>query len=239
MATLRLQKLWWLHPAWLFASVIGLTVLAAAAQSEAAYQLYRTPKYLETQHVAIAGMAILFFVLGCKGGESTGRIPSSSTISVGLVRTSFRIAVLLTLFGYAVWFVMGLQQGLSLALLKGFFSIQDDSASAQLGQDVFQRIPGITTCTQFGPAAVLLGIWLHLHGERGVRWPLALHHHLGCLPCAIHQRAFGPDRVDRSHGHCPAAGANAGPASHTTGPMGNASGAGCGPGRTAAAIWRV
>ncbi|MDX1948204.1 MAG: hypothetical protein SFU86_22630 [Pirellulaceae bacterium] len=168
----RLVKLWWLQPGWLFALVVGLTMSAAGFQSDAAYRLYRTAKYLGTEHLVIAGLAIACFVLGTAVGERTASRRPVESPPHNLVRTWFRVATGLTIFGYVVWFALAVRQGLSLAALFEFFSLSNEAANFDLTEQVFQRIPGITTCTQFGPAAVLLGGWLWLHGDRSVRWPV-------------------------------------------------------------------
>src|SRR5882724_405484 len=98
------RRLWWLHPAWLFATVIGGTILVAAIQTDAAYRLYGAPKFLTAKHLLLAGAAIAVFALGRRLAEATGRIPRSTPVNVnGLVRLWFWITFALTLFGYGVW----------------------------------------------------------------------------------------------------------------------------------------
>src|SRR4051812_29377110 len=50
----RLQPLWWLGPPMLFCLVVGATMLAATWQSDAAYRLYGTPKFIAAKHLLLA-----------------------------------------------------------------------------------------------------------------------------------------------------------------------------------------
>src|SRR4051812_31313558 len=87
-----LRRLWWLHPAWLFSAVIGITMAAAYLQSDAAYERYGTPKFIGDEHLALAMAAILAFVLGRQLGEATGRVPGKTPDSVrSLVQWAFWI----------------------------------------------------------------------------------------------------------------------------------------------------
>ncbi len=61
-----LRQLWWLHPAWPFAGVVGATILAAWWQNTNAYRLYGTPKYITGEHVLLAFGAIVAFALGLR-----------------------------------------------------------------------------------------------------------------------------------------------------------------------------
>jgi hypothetical protein len=170
-----LRRLWWLGPASLFAFVIGGTMLAAAVQSDAAFRLYGAPKFIAGKHLLLAAAAIAAFAIGRRLADATGKVPAGATRSAdGVVRLWFWLAAVLTLFGYAVWLAVGVKNGFSLGTLRDFLTTDDPLLTESIRNDIFINLKGITTCTQFGVAAVPLGLWLFFRGERRVIWPVGL-----------------------------------------------------------------
>jgi oligosaccharide repeat unit polymerase len=68
---------------------------------------------------------------------------------------------------------VGVKNGFSLAVLREFLVTDDPLFGETLHQEMFNTIQGVTTCTQFGVAAVPLGVWLYFRGKRYVLWPMA------------------------------------------------------------------
>ena len=170
-----LRRLWWLDPAWLFTAIIAGTFLPAALQGSTAYRLYGTPKYIEGKHVLLAAAAIVVFVLGRALAAATGRVPRATPAeSDRVVRVWFWVTTGFTLFGYIVWVATGLKNGFSLGMLRGLLTNNDPLLADAIHEEVFVSIKGVTTCTQFGVAAVPLGLWLVFRGQRQILWPLAL-----------------------------------------------------------------
>lgn len=166
-----LRRLWWLEPATLFAGVSGGTMLAAAWQSEDAYLLYGTPKFISAWHVLLAATAIAAFALGVRLGGATGRQPRSTpSAAQRIVKVWFWAAFGLTLFGYAVWLAVGVKNGFTLGMLREFLTTDDPLVGERIRTDLFVSLPGITTCTQFGVGAVVLGLWLYFAGYRRAIW---------------------------------------------------------------------
>src|SRR4051812_9940083 len=73
-----LRRLWWLDPAWLFAAVIGCTILLAAVQSDAAFRLYGAPKFIAGKHLVLAALAVIVFALGRRLATATGSTPQAT-----------------------------------------------------------------------------------------------------------------------------------------------------------------
>ena len=162
-----LRRLWWLEPACLFAVVMGSTMLAAWAQSDSTYRLYGTPKYVEGHHVLLAASAIAVFALGRQFAMATGRVPEATPQQADrLIRFWFWLTTGLTLFGYAVWLVIAIKNGFSLGLLHEFVTTHDPVRADTMFEEMFVNVKGVTTCTQFGVAAVPLGLWLFFNGQR-------------------------------------------------------------------------
>jgi hypothetical protein len=167
---------WWLNPAWLFAAVIGGTMVAAALQSDHAYEQYGTPKYIEAYHVMLAAVAILVFAIGARLEAAISGVPQATPPkSDRVVRFWFWLSFALTLLGYTVWAAEGFRSGFSLGMLRELVTNPDLIVDDAVREEMFPTIPGVTTCTQFGMAAVLLGLWLYfVHGDRRVIWPMVL-----------------------------------------------------------------
>ena len=173
--SLPLRRLWWLDPAWPFAMIVGCTMAAAYYQSDEAYRLYRTPKYIEGWHLLLAAGAILAFTLGSRLAMATGRVPQPTPESSDrIVRRWFNVTLALTAFGYAAWLAVGMSNGFSFAIFLELLTTDDPDLADWIRQELFDTVPGLTTCTQFGAPALALGLWLYFHDHRRVLWPLLM-----------------------------------------------------------------
>jgi hypothetical protein len=173
VAHARLAPPWWLSPAALFALVVGSTMLAAAAQSDNAFRLYGAPKFVSPAHVLLTGLVIVAFAIGAKLATVTGR-PGQADVrrQLPLLEWWFWTATALTIFGYAVWLAVGLKNGFTIGTLRDFLTTDDPLLAEEIRGEIFTNLKGITTCTQFGVAAVPIGTVLLLTGIKRVRWPL-------------------------------------------------------------------
>src|SRR5881394_1483774 len=110
----RLEPLWWLAPGMLFCLVIGATMGAAAWQSDAAFRLYGTPKFIGTKHMLLAVGVIIAFGIGSRLAAVTGKQPKATPAAVdGRVQLWFWISFALTVFGYAAWLAVAMKNGFS------------------------------------------------------------------------------------------------------------------------------
>jgi oligosaccharide repeat unit polymerase len=161
-------ELWWLHPAWVFALVNGVTIAAAALMSETAYGVYGTGKFVDGEYVGLAALGIVAFAAGQWLAKSTGAAPRPSNQDVRLRLSAwFKVALGLTLLGYLVWSVGGALRGGSLDMLATIWNL-DEKEAPEIRSELFRTMPGVTTCTQFGMAAVTLGILSGI-GQRSSR----------------------------------------------------------------------
>jgi hypothetical protein len=168
-----LRRLWWLNPAALFALVIGSTMLAASWQTDSAFELLGAPKFIAEKHVVLAALAIVVFLVGHCLAEATGKVPEPATAATdGLIERWFWLTTGLTIFGYFVWLGIGLKNGFSPAVLREFLTSDDPHLAETIRDDMFYTVHGVTTCTQFGVAAVLLGMWLVFRGKPHRIWPV-------------------------------------------------------------------
>ena len=170
----RLQPQWWLAPATLFCLVVGSTMVAAAWQSDSAFWLYGTPKFIAAKHLFLAGGIMVAFAIGSRLASVTGKKPKATPESAEpYIAIWFWISVVLTFFGYAAWVSVGLKNGFSLAAFRELLTTDDPHFAEELHLNVFTTIQGVTTCTQFGIAAVPMGIWLFFRGHGKVIWAIA------------------------------------------------------------------
>lgn len=173
MSARTIPSVWWLHPAALFGAGAVLTLAVAVGTSESGFQLYNTRKYLEPWHLAVGIGAWGMFSLGVWLAMRTGSEPRQPArqLDAALVPW-FWCGYLLTLAGYAIWLLVGLRNGFSLAIVRDLLVGGGEGTSDIIRSKIFTTIPGITTATQFGIAAVLLGTWLYCRGRTNLRWPL-------------------------------------------------------------------
>src|SRR5207244_9947781 len=131
--------------------------------------------YVTAKHVLLAIAAIAAFGLGYQLSQSTGHIPRATPRRVHrVVRYAFWLTTLLTLVGYAAWLGIALRNGLTLDMLREFFTTDDPQVWETLSKEVFVNWKGVTTASQFSVAAVPLGVWLYFQGQRVLVWPLIL-----------------------------------------------------------------
>jgi hypothetical protein len=173
-ASPRILRLWWLNPAWLFAVVLGTTLLIAFLQGEGAYDRHGTPKYIETKHVLFGIMGILAYMLGARLDARIGGPPRATPSEARrVVRFWFWLTFALTLFGYTFWVTQAIRQGFSVDMLDEIIADAGE-AEDMVRNKWFTTIPGVTTCVQFAVPTILLGSWLLVNGERRVIVPMAL-----------------------------------------------------------------
>jgi oligosaccharide repeat unit polymerase len=164
-----MDRIWWLNPEVVFAAVIGLTTLAAVWLSPEAYRQYRTPKYFTEYYLVLAGFAIVAFTIGSWTARTSRARPRPTPSEVeSNLGGWFLVAATLALGGYAIWGAIAVKNGLSVGSLSRFMNIANVEAADQIKESAMQTIPGVTTATQFGIAAFLLGVWLWSRGKNWV-----------------------------------------------------------------------
>ena len=126
-------------------------------------------------HVLVGGLAIVAFSVGCYLGYETSTCAAEKIVNHRLLRRWFYVCVGLTLFGYLVWLGVGLKNGVSPALFMDVLLSDDATVVESIREVYFPTIPGVTTCTQFGLPAILLGLWLYFFDDRRViRWMILI-----------------------------------------------------------------
>jgi oligosaccharide repeat unit polymerase len=171
---------WWLHPAVAFSlpvMIAGITAYGTASSSYLSF--WRTPKYFDLSCLGLLFAIVIVFASGCLLGGARRRgntCQASTDWTLGVrwqsVRVLFNLCFALTIFAYAVWFLVAVKNGLRLSAISDVLS-SAGSASDDLRLEHLKTIPGVTTATQFGLAVVALGVPLGaVTGWRRIRWQL-------------------------------------------------------------------
>ena len=151
---------WWLHPIAIFVGLNGLTGAAAFfADSKIYMELWRTPKYFTEFTALVTVGVIILFSVGARLGAGThayysGEFEWRGTVSFPRALALFKLSFWLCMMAYAVWIALGVSRGLSIGVLKQIFTGGADVIALRT---YLETVPGVTTCTQFGIAAVVLG----------------------------------------------------------------------------------
>ena len=161
---MRPLRVWWLNPVLLF-SVIngGLAILATVTSPGTYVERWSTPKYFDGPAMILTVLCIAAFALGASlpGGHFRGwagprEKPSVSGLPVNTMLWLYRIAVALALLGYVVWGSVAVSHGMNLQVVMD--ALKGRAGAAYLIREHYLlTVVGVTTCTQFGVAAAVLG----------------------------------------------------------------------------------
>ena len=188
MSIRQSPTLWWLNPACI-AGFMGLAVsLAAYAISDPLYQTnWRTPKYFGGEPLLLTLGFTLLFVIGAlfansgSQREDEDRGPWQEAIPWLWVTRIFWFCVIGSVTGYVVWAGVAVARGASLSLALGVLR-GEKGASYEMKEVYLGTISGVTTLTQLGIAAMVLGVLIAaVQGWKAVRVPLALVFFLAVL----------------------------------------------------------
>ncbi|HEY3740742.1 MAG TPA: oligosaccharide repeat unit polymerase, partial [Bryobacteraceae bacterium] len=173
------RSLWWLNPAWV-AGLLGAGVSAAAYLiPETMYRdNWRTPKYFDAHFLQMTLLLTLMFVLGAASSTVLARGQRIRDWKVNVPWDSinwwFRICVGLSIAGYLAWGAVAVARGATLALAMGVLRGEKGAAS-QMKEVYLGTISGVTTLTQLGIVAIVLGVMIGVaQGWRKVRWPMTV-----------------------------------------------------------------
>lgn len=155
---------WWLHPALLFAALTGGLAVGAALIPESAYvELWNTPKFIDSSTLTMTACCVAAFVLGVllpgvhfRGWAGPREKQPESGLSPHTLLALYRIAVALALVGYVVWGAVAISRGLTWRVLADVVTNQP-GVLYEVRYRYLLNITGITTFTQFGVAAAVLG----------------------------------------------------------------------------------
>ena len=169
------RSVWWLWPAAPLVLVTIPTLVLSAVIDEATFvSAWRTPKAMDLPAfttllagalVLLAGLSIRALVRPTPAQAPPSRFVAS--IPTHRLEAAFQLLVAATMLGYGAWVTNGvLNAGLRLSDLVDLLVTQDNS-----GLELKAKLPtiaGVTTLTQLGIAAVIIGVVIDL--RRPTRW---------------------------------------------------------------------
>ncbi len=183
--TRRLDSgIWWLHPAFVFGTAGVVIAIAAYVIPESTYRAYwRMPKFFDLRALEITFACVAVFIFGALLGTAfMSRVKPAGQAATDLsdripwrfVGTLFRISFYLCVLGYAIWIGLAIQRGMTLSNVAGIVA-GEKGAMYEARFNYLPTVGGVTTLTQFGTAAVILGAILgSCQGWKGVRWRLGI-----------------------------------------------------------------
>ena len=144
---------WWLHPrfAVLFLGV-PLLVLAYLIPEVSYLVLYRTHKYVDLNFLVLGLVVYGGFLAGSFFPVGTASRPQERDVLM-YCRAAVWPLFVFTIFGYVVWFAYAVLRGGAGEVVSAVLNLVFNptlGASEYVKLEVFERIPGITTFTQFG-----------------------------------------------------------------------------------------
>jgi hypothetical protein len=165
------EQVWWLHPVAIFVGLNGLTGVAALIADPDIYlRMWGTPKYFYGGSALLTAAVLVAFSAGVWLAQARQSSSSSKSEWRGMVSLSqtlalFNVSFWICIMAYTIWVGIGLSRGLGISAFKAVFIGGEEVYSLR---NYLQTVPGITTCTQLGIAAMVLG---SLIGAGG-RWDL-------------------------------------------------------------------
>lgn len=174
--SLTLSWPWWLRPSWAFALLTGTMAIIAISLPSEFFVEWRVPDYLDSNLSLILVVLMLTFLLSTLIGAGLAARGGSVTIDITVkqlrfLRRAYRLLLILSLAGYALWLGSAISQGVSLTNLTSVLD-RDLGAISELKANS-RPIGGLTTFTQFGPVAIALGVILRkIDGGVRVYWVL-------------------------------------------------------------------
>ncbi len=155
---------WWLHPIAIFAGLTGVTGVASFLASPETYlKMWGMPKYVDSFTVLVIVASIVVFSAGVwlaltnQSGLSS-KSEWRGTVSLSRALLLFNVSFWVCVMAYVVWAGLGISRGMGLAVLKSVFTTTDDyNLNVYSLRTYLETVPGITTFTQLGAAAVVLG----------------------------------------------------------------------------------
>lgn len=178
-ATLRVSWPWWLHPAWALALLTGATALVAVALPTEVYLTWGVPKFLDQDSsllLLVCATALFVGILSVSLAASRGGTVDilMNPKQIHWLRMLFACLFILTVLGYVFWILIAIAQGVRLDSLMSVLQ-REAGAISTLKADS-RPVGGVTTLTQFGPVAIVIGFILRKigHGGSGFYWMIPL-----------------------------------------------------------------
>lgn len=157
---LVIQWPWWLHPVWALALMVGATAVISIVLPAEYYRIWQTPKFLDHKLSLQLILGILMVLVGIVLANYRNARGGIAYIDfnpkrLAYLRKAYRILLSLTILGYIFWTLIAISEGVRLVDLLAVLQ-RDEGAIRELKSNS-RPVGGLTTLTQFGPVAVVIG----------------------------------------------------------------------------------
>lgn len=175
------RPLWCLNPLWILCGFHLPIALASAILPAVSYELlWGVPKYFSGHILLLTLMSCVCLAVGYWMGmlrinKKSTNVQGWSADTAGALETLFKISLCLTVIGYILFLISAYHRGFSAAMFVQLIQGQRGTATA-LKNEYFKPSAGVTSLTQFGMAAGVIGVMVaRLKGWRRVRnWMILL-----------------------------------------------------------------
>lgn len=179
---------WWLHPVLLFVGLNGGLALVTLLTPDSVFaDLWFTPKFFNVTAMAWTVNSIAAFAVGAllpeihfRGWSRPRQETEEAPLPSGTLLVLYRVALALALFGYIVWAGIAISHGMNWQIVMDVLTGKPGAAYG-IRNEYLINVGGITTCTQFGVAAVVLGSlivaqsgWRKISGSLSLLFALAV-----------------------------------------------------------------
>lgn len=159
------QLPWWSCPEIALALIsVPVAIATYLIPGTAFLQEWRTPKFFDGDYLMMCFAAIVTFCASCAAARFlAGRLsppdPAADwrdSLNWDAVRIVFQVAAALTIVGYLAWGGAAILRGATLSLVLDILGGSKGAAS-RMKEVYLVTVPGVTTLTQFGIPAMVLG----------------------------------------------------------------------------------
>ncbi|MBO2944232.1 oligosaccharide repeat unit polymerase [Paenibacillus sp. F411] len=179
----RSLSIWWMNPTYLFLLLISIVVAGAYLIPGDSYiTFYRVDKYIHDGNLEflilpavcfIAGSVIASLTAGARRPAREQVFSSMLKHQEGYIKAWIKLLFALTLFGYAAWFLIMLQNGFTLSLFLNV--VKGEPGAIYDITENFKSITGVTSFTNFGIPFVILAVYYQVsNGKRTFNGMLAI-----------------------------------------------------------------
>lgn len=153
---------WWAHPTCLFSVPLVLLAVAAYVLPADIYaSQWRTWKHFDDRALLLVLASAGLFAVGALAPRGAGHLPSAGSEPEvpRILRPLFWTAFWLSAVGYVIWFGAAIARGLRWEHVQALARSESPTADL-IKQTYMATVSGVTTLTQFGMAACVLGCML-------------------------------------------------------------------------------
>ncbi|NMO97556.1 oligosaccharide repeat unit polymerase [Paenibacillus lemnae] len=167
------HSIWWMNPAYLFLILMSVVIAGGyLIPGESYLAFYRVNKFINDSNIWYSILPAVCFIVGSAAASLMTRGSGTShgfhdmlQHQEGYIKGWIKLLFGLTLFGYAIWFLIMIQNGFSLQLFLNV--VRGEPGAIYAITENFKTITGITSFTNFGIPFVIFAVYYQVsNGKR-------------------------------------------------------------------------